>query len=160
MPHSPSFNRDRARQDLAWVDRVTWLMDNKFSIGWGRFRFGLDPILNFIPFLGNLVGASISLMLVIIMWRNGVSRKVVLLMLINVLIDLGIGSIPILGKVGDFFFKANARNIKLLKAHYMKDKYHGKGNDVIAAVIGVVLLIIIGLIVLIWQGVAWLISLF
>ena len=155
-----AYDPERLRKDFAWVDRVSWLMDNKFTIGMGRFRFGLDPLLNLVPYLGNLIGASISAMLVVIMWRNGVSGKVVILMLLNVLIDLLIGAIPIIGQVGDFFYKANARNIRLLKAHYFENKHLGPGFDVIIALCGIMLAILLGLGWLLFEGISWLTGLF
>lgn len=155
-----TYDPERVRKDFAWVDRVSWLMDNKFTIGMGRFRFGLDPLLNLVPYLGNLIGASISAMLVVIMWRNGVSGKVVILMLLNVLIDLLIGAIPIIGQVGDFFYKANARNIRLLKAHYFENKHLGPGFDVIIALCGIMLAILLGLGWLLFEGISWLTGLF
>lgn len=160
MLNKNTYDPERVRKDFAWVDRVSWLMDNKFTIGLGRFRFGFDPLLNLVPYLGNLVGAIISIMLVGIMWRNGVSGKVVILMLLNVLIDLIIGAIPIVGQVGDFFYKSNARNIRLLKAHYFERKYQGRGFDVIIAILLMFLALLVVASWLLYEGVNWLIGLF
>ena len=150
---------DRLRKDLVGVERVAWLMDDKFRIKGTRFRFGLDPLINLIPFLGDIIGFSVSFALVLVMWRNGASRKLVMLMLINVIIDVTIGAIPVVGNIFDFFFKANRKNILLLHAYYYEGKYHGKGNDVLAIILGVFLALTFLLLYLLCLGFVWLISL-
>lgn len=47
----------------------------------------------------------------------GVPRSVLLRMVINVLIDTGVGSLPVIGDLFDFVWKANQKNSELL-AHY------------------------------------------
>lgn len=150
---------DQIKRDFMWVDRVAWLMDEKFRIGGSRFRFGLDPLINLVPFLGNIVGFGVSLMLVIVMWRNGASRKVVMLMTINVILDTTVGAIPVIGQVFDFFFKANTKNILLLREYYYQGKHQGKGNDVLAVIFGLILLLMAGFIYLLWEAFIWLLNL-
>ncbi|MER9357932.1 DUF4112 domain-containing protein [Mesorhizobium sp. M0514] len=41
-------------------------------------------------------------------------------MLGNVLLDTLVGSVPILGSIFDVYFKANNRNIRLLRRHLNK----------------------------------------
>ena len=100
-------------------------MDSRFRIG--NFRFGLDPILNFIPFGGQIATFIISLVLVSVMYRNGASSKVAVKMLLNVTWDALLGSIPIFGNVFDFFNKANEKNVKLLQCQKhpdnLRDRY-------------------------------------
>jgi len=151
---------ERLRRDFIWVERVAWLMDEKFRLGRGRFRFGLDPLINIIPFLGNIIGFGVSFMLVLVMWRNGASRKVVMLMAINVILDTTIGAIPVVGHVFDFFFKANTKNIILLREYYYQGKHQGRGNDVLAIVFGAVFLLTFGFIYLLWKAFLWLVGLF
>lgn len=151
---------NQIKKDFRWVDRIAWIMDEKFSFGRGRFRFGLDPIINFIPILGDIIGFTISFFLVFIMWKNGVSRKVVYKMLINVLIDASIGAIPILGNIFDFYFKANTKNIKLLKEHYVLGKNRGSGNDVIATVIFVIFVFFLLLFIILYYLIRFIVGLF
>lgn len=151
---------ERAKRDFVWVDRLAWLLDERFRLGNTRFRFGLDPLINFIPFLGDLIGFAMSTLLVVVIWRNGASRKVIMLMLINVLVDTTIGSIPIIGNVFDFFFKANSKNVVLLREHYYQGKHQGRGADVLAVLFGVILLLTMGFIYLLWKGLTWLVGLF
>jgi MFS superfamily sulfate permease-like transporter len=68
------------------------------------------------------------------MAKYGVSRKVVVLMVLNVLLDAFIGSIPVIGNIFDFTYRANQKNIRLLKKHYHEGKYQGSGTGIIILV--------------------------
>lgn len=122
------------------------IMDSKFRIPGTNYRFGLDPILGLVPVLGDAASAAISGGLILYMVRFGVSRKVVFKMLVNTALDATIGSIPVIGWVFDFFYKANNRNIRLLKEHYQEGKHKGSGTGVLITV-AIVLIVLIALIV-------------
>ena len=49
------------------------------------------------------------------MFHYRVPRAVALRMAANVLLDVGIGAIPFVGDAFDIFFKANTRNLNLLR---------------------------------------------
>jgi len=51
------------------------------------------------------------------------SNKLVVLISLNILLDATVGAIPVIGQIFDFFFKANTKNIKLMNAHYLKNKH-------------------------------------
>lgn len=145
---------------LRWVERISYLLDEKFRLPGTNFRFGLDPILNLIPVAGDLSGFLISAALVFTMARYGVSRKVVILMTLNILLDAIVGGIPLLGQLFDFYYKANSKNIRLLKEHYEEGKHKGSGTGVLL-IIALVFIAFIAL--LIWIGIRlihWLSSYF
>ncbi len=139
---------------LKWVERIAHLFDDQFRIPGTQFRFGLDPIINLFPVAGDAAGMMVSAALLITMARNGASRKVIILMLVNVLIDGLIGAIPLIGQVFDFYYKANLRNIKLLKEHYEEGRHHGSGNGVIAMIVIVLVLFLAAFVYLSY----WLVS--
>ncbi len=147
---------DKKKKEFVWIERISWALDNKFKIPGIPFRFGLDPLLNFIPFIGKLFSFGISALMVIVMYRNGVSRRTVILMMINLLIDVVLGSIPLFGYAFDFFHKANQKNIALLRAHYFENKHQGKGNDLIALILFILIAITILICYLLWQLSVWL----
>lgn len=132
--------------DLKWVDKISHLMDSRFRIPGTRFRFGLDPILGLLPGVGDAASLAVSGVLVYHMTRYGASRKLVLMMAGNVLLDAVVGSIPILGQILDFYLKANERNIRLLRRHYHEGKYKGSGTGILITV-GIILVVSIGLII-------------
>ena len=143
-----------------WIETVSTFMDNQFRLPGTNFRFGLDPILSFVPFAGSAASFAISAGLLLTMMKHGVSRKVVILMLGNLVLDAIMGSIPIIGNIFDFTFKANQRNVNLLKKHYQEGKYTGSGTGIIITVV-IVLIILLGLIIYgTWELVSYLISLF
>lgn len=155
MRKEPQRANLKLNKDLVWVERMSKLLDNKFSVG--GFRFGLDPLLNFFPFLGKPVSFGISLVLVIVMWRNGASSKLALKMTINVLIDAIFGSIPILGNIFDFFHKANQKNVNLLRQHYYEEKHRGSAVPYLAGMLGLLMFICILVFFAMWKLSAWVI---
>ncbi len=116
---------------LNWAERVSYLMDEKFRIPGTNVRFGIDPLLNLIPVLGDISGFVVSIVLVLTMARYGLSRKVLILMLKNIILDSTIGAIPIIGQLFDFAYKSNSRNIRLLKEYYEEGKHQGSGKGIL-----------------------------
>ncbi|RYY05746.1 MAG: DUF4112 domain-containing protein, partial [Sphingobacteriaceae bacterium] len=117
--------------------------------------FGLDPLLNLIPFVGDISGFLVGAALVLVMAKNGVSRKVVILMVVNIFVDAIIGGIPLIGNVFDFYYKSNTRNINLLKEHYEEGKHQGSGTGVLIAVFIVLFLLFAGFLYLMYLVAAW-----
>jgi len=141
---------------LKSIAKISKLMDSQFEIG--GFKFGLDPILNLIPFAGDAATGVVSFALVYSMHKHGASGKIVVKMLWNVLVDLVVGAIPLLGWVFDFYFKANDRNIKLLNEHYLEGKHTGSGKGIfIWILVGFVAFIILALWT-IWTITSWLVG--
>lgn len=103
---------------LQLAEAVTNLLDNKFRIF--GFRFGIDPLLGVIPWLGDLVSALLSCYLIWVAYRMKVPQTVIHKMLRNILFDFVVGSIPVVGDMIDFVYKANTKNLALLKQHVSK----------------------------------------
>lgn len=141
---------------LKWVERIASVMDDKFRVPGTNFRFGLDPIMNLIPFAGDVSGMMVAGALLFVMARNGVSRKVLILMTVNICVDALIGGIPIIGQVSDFYFKANTRNIRLLKEHYQEGMHTGSGNEIIVILLLVLLIFLAASIYLSYLAFRWL----
>ena len=97
---------------------MTRLLDSKFRIPGTSIRFGLDPIAGLFPVVGDAATMVVSLAMVYVMYKHGVSGRVAGKMVFNVLLDMVFGSIPVAGTVFDVFFKSNQRNLRLLKKFY------------------------------------------
>lgn len=95
--------------------RFAELLDSKFKIPNTNIRFGIDPILGLVPGVGDWLGAAISSYFLIAAAWSGGSAAVLGRMFINILLDLLIGAIPILGEAFDIYWKANERNAKILQ---------------------------------------------
>ena len=145
---------------LKWVEQISYLLDERFRIPGTTFRFGLDPILNLIPAAGGLSGFVLTAALILTMAKNGASGRIVALMGINALLDATIGAIPVVGTVFDFFYKANSKNIRLLKEHYEEGKHQGSGKSIWITAIVVIIILFILLLILLWNILEWIISWF
>lgn len=158
MKRSRSYNNGHATQerpDLRWVDQLAHLMDSKFTLPGTNFRFGLDPIIGLIPGVGDAVSLGISGLLISYMYRHGASRKAMIKMIGNALLDAIIGSIPILGSLFDFGYKANERNIRIMKEHYNEGKHQGSGKGTLA-MMAVLAVAVFGLIIWgTWELAEW-----
>ncbi|WP_342332321.1 DUF4112 domain-containing protein [Pedobacter sp. FW305-3-2-15-E-R2A2] len=142
------------------VRKLSYLMDEQFRLPGTKFRFGLDPILNLIPFAGDFAGFIISGGLVLAMSSKGLTSKIVVLMCLNIFLDATIGAIPGIGQIWDFFFKSNTRNMKLMEEYYQEGKHQGSGKSTILLALAALFIIFIILLVILWYIAAWIISLF
>lgn len=134
--------RDNDAPAIQWVEQLSRLMDSRFVIPGTNIRFGIDPILSLLPVFGDLITFIISGMLIYTMRNHGASRNVAIKMILNATMDTVIGAVPIVGTIFDVFYKANDRNIKLLKEHYFEGKHQGSGNGLLAIIaIGAVVLV-------------------
>jgi hypothetical protein len=137
--------------EIKWIERLSYLLDEQFRLPGTKFRFGLDPLMNLVPFLGDISGFIISGALVLAMAKKGASGKLLILMIINIVLDATIGGIPLIGNIFDFYFKANSRNIRLLKEHYLEGKHQGSGRNILAAAIIILTLLLVLIIYGIWK---------
>ncbi|GGL65273.1 DUF4112 domain-containing protein [Wenxinia marina] len=107
---------DRQRE-LDRLDRLANLLDARFGVPGTRFSFGWDSIIGLVPGIGDAVAFAPSAWLI---WRAkelGAPTSTLTRMAFNTGIDTAIGAIPILGDIFDAAFKANLRNVELLRAH-------------------------------------------
>src|SRR5689334_3441398 len=108
---------------LRGMDYIARLMDNKFVIPGTNFRFGLDGLLGLIPGIGDLSTFAVSGYLVLLMAKNGASGYVLARMILNIVIDAGLGAIPVIGDLFDFVHKANTKNMRLMQQYYVEGRY-------------------------------------
>ena len=103
--------------ELAALDGLADWLDSKFEIPGTGIRFGLDPIFGLLPGIGDTLSAIPAGHIILTAHRLGASPSVLLRMLSNVAIDVVIGFVPMLGDLLDLSFKANRRNVALLREH-------------------------------------------
>lgn len=90
-----------------------WL-DNKIVLP-GGIRIGFDGLIGLIPGIGDTVGTMLSFYIVMQAARMGASVTTLIRMMGNILLELFLGSIPVIGDLFDFIWKANVRNIALME---------------------------------------------
>ena len=103
---------------LAEIDHLSYWLDARWQIPGTSWRFGLDGLIGLIPVIGDTVALLLSLYVVGLGVRLGASPLTVLRMLVNVAADALIGAIPLLGDIADVAFKANRRNLELLRKEF------------------------------------------
>lgn len=97
---------------------MAWLLDNSIPVpGTGGRRVGIDAIIGLLPFAGDVVSAGMGLFVIWRASRMGLPRIVIVRMLANALIDFVVGAIPVAGDAFDLWFKANTRNINIVRRH-------------------------------------------
>lgn len=103
---------------LAKIERLAHLMDESIALPGTGKRIGLEALLGLIPALGDLATAVVSLHIISEARKLGVPKTIVSKMIWNVVIDTAVGAVPGVGDVFDAFWKANRKNIDLIKRHY------------------------------------------
>jgi len=133
------------------LERLRWiaqLLDSRYRVPGTQIRFGLDPVLDLIPGIGDLVSPIFALLVIVQGLRQRVPKVILLRMLFNALIDALIGAVPLVGAVGDVFWRANLRNLDLLERHAQPGRPPTRADYVfvfsVAALFGIVIAVPVG----------------
>jgi Domain of unknown function (DUF4112) len=97
------------------------LLDQAFRIPGTNFRFGIDPLLGLVPGAGDLATALLGLYGVLVARQLGAPRVIQGRMLLNLGIDALAGTVPVIGDLFDFGFKAHVRNRVLLEKWLLRN---------------------------------------
>ncbi|MBK1669640.1 hypothetical protein CKO28_16500 [Rhodovibrio sodomensis] len=119
-PAGPEPDGEAVERQLARLETLARVMDDVFRVPGTRLRFGLDGMIGLIPGVGDAATGALAGYLAVRAWDLGLPTGVVLRMAGNVGLDLVAGSIPVAGDLFDVGFKANRRNIELLKRELAK----------------------------------------
>lgn len=114
IPRSDSAGESQRR--LQRIRTLAWVFDRSIPIG--RWRIGLDPILGLVPGAGDWIGALVSLYVVYESARLGAPSRLLARMGGNILLEAIVGTVPLVGDLFDFAWKANSRNLALIEHHY------------------------------------------
>ena len=112
-------------QRIARIDALATLMDTAFLIPGTNVRFGLDALIGLVPGVGDAITTIISLYIVSEARALGAPPLLIVRMLANVAVDGLIGAVPLAGDAFDVAFRANRRNMALLREHL--DWVEGRG---------------------------------
>ena len=103
---------------LARLDALATFMDAAFVIPGTNIRMGAAGIIGLVPVAGDLIGGAISSYIVWEARQLGAPRWLIARMLLNVAIETGFGAVPLLGDMFDIMFRANLKNVALLKNYF------------------------------------------
>ena len=111
---------DGRRESIEWLDHLSRLFDTAFVLPGTNIRYGIEAILRLIPGVGDVAASALPAFLLYsgVSIRLGVPRHLFARMLANVAIEGVVGSVPFLGDAFDVAFRANRRNVRLLREHF------------------------------------------
>lgn len=109
------------REALERLDRLSRLLDTAIAVPGTSIRLGADAAIGLVPGIGDLVTTLISAYIIREAHRLGAPRHLILRMVGNVALDGLIGAIPLAGDVFDVLWRANRRNVRLLRDHLARE---------------------------------------
>ena len=118
----PAFGaRASARPTFDRLDRISRLLDIAFVVPGTGIRFGVDAILGIVPVVGDWAGIALSSWIIVEAARLGVPGSLLARMILNVAIEGVVGAVPLAGNIFDVFWRANRRNVALLRGHLERE---------------------------------------
>ncbi len=105
---------------IARLDALAMLLDSAIRIPGTKIVMGLDALLGLVPVIGDAISGIISSYIIFEARRLGAPSWLIARMAANTTLDTILGSIPLLGDMFDVAYKANLKNVNLLKRHAEK----------------------------------------
>lgn len=136
------------------LDRLADWLDTRFRGPFG-IRYGWDGILGLIPIVGDLFTNVLAAYIIFQAAGKGYPFSVLIRMIFNFLFENLLNVVPVLGDIADFFFKANTRNMKLMRAYNLDPEKTKRGSTiwvlvVLALTITAFFAILVGSVYLAW----------
>lgn len=129
------------------LDKLAWLLDNSIKIPGTSWKIGLDGILGLIPGIGDLAAGGLSTYILYQAVKMKVPRAIIARMGLNVLLESVIGVIPIFGDLFDFVFKANQRNVDLMRKYVLNPRETTRQSTLTLIALVVFFFVVLGLMV-------------
>lgn len=98
------------------------LLERSFIVPGINQPVGLDALIGLIPVAGDVIGAILGSYIIWEARNLGMSKWQLGRMAGNLAIDTALGAVPLAGDLFDFMFRANTRNVRIIKRHL--DKHH------------------------------------
>ena len=131
----PTLSETKSHIALQRLRNLSHVLDNAIALPVIGYRIGLDPLIGLLPGGGDLMTGIISIYVVIEAARLGVPAATLGRMGLNILIEVILGTIPMVGDFFDVVWKANVRNVALLERHIHNPRPSGKADQVFAVVL-------------------------
>lgn len=106
------------QQRIQQLQAIAELLDGQFKLPGTNIQFGLDALIGLVPGIGDFVSGGISIWLVREAQRLGAPKWLIARMMWNVVVDVSVGAVPLVGDVFDAAWKANRKNMALLNRHF------------------------------------------
>jgi hypothetical protein len=118
-PYDPASRRAA----LDRLDRLATWLDTAFIVPGTNVRFGVESILRLVPGVGDALASALSCYLLYEAHRLGVPKLLFARMIANVMLEGTVGAVPLAGDAFDVFFRANRRNVALLREYFARVGY-------------------------------------
>ncbi len=103
------------------LELMAQLLDSAFTIPGTKINFGVDSLIGLIPVVGDTISLAISAFIMSHAKKINLPKHKVWHMRFNVFMDWLIGMIPLIGDIFDVGWKANKRNVKIMRDHVEKE---------------------------------------
>jgi hypothetical protein len=114
------YDAQTRRAAIDRIDRLATLFDVAFSIPGTKVRFGVEAMLRLVPGIGDAAASVLSLYLIYEAYKLDVPVTLLARMLVNVVLEAAVGTVPVAGDAFDVLFRANRRNVTLLRRHFAR----------------------------------------
>jgi hypothetical protein len=137
--------------------RYAVLLDSQFRVPGTNIRFGLDAIVGLIPGIGDISTPVFAGLLLLQGVRMRLPLVVQSRMVLNAVLDMLLGFVPILGDIADIGFKANLRNLALLERHARRGVPPSRSDYIFVTVclIALAFVTIAPIVVVVWLLAQW-----
>jgi hypothetical protein len=113
-PWGPGANTGARRAGLERLDK---LLEIAFLVSGTNIRFGVEAILRLVPGIGDIAASALSCGVLYEAHRLGVPPHLIR-MIGNVLVEEMAGTVPLAGDLFDVGWRANRRNVRLLREYF------------------------------------------
>ena len=136
------------------LDLLSRVLDTWYRIPGTNIRVGLDGIIGFVPGVGDFLAGAASCIIVLAAFFRGVPLVTVARMVTNLVIEVGVGMVPVLGNLFDIGWRANRRNYHLLEQSLTGVRRDTWKDWVFMGLLalGLVLLAMLPFLLLLWIG--------
>ncbi|QQA41378.1 DUF4112 domain-containing protein [Pelagovum pacificum] len=102
-------------EELTRIRRVAWRMDAICYVPGTNLSLGLDNLFGLIPVVGDALSLAPSIWMIHHAHKIGATPGAIAYMIANLVVDVLIGSVPLIGDLFDIAYNANIRNYRLLE---------------------------------------------
>ena len=106
------------RGALDRIDMLSKLFDTAFILPGTNVRFGIEAMMRLVPGIGDAAASALSCYLLYEAHRLEVPSHVFARLVANVALEGVVGAVPVLGDLFDVGFRANRRNVAILRNYF------------------------------------------
>jgi len=162
---SPTERDSEEIPSIEQIERLADWLDSRFRIPGVPVRFGLDALIGLLPGVGDTATSLAAFYILQAASRHGVPKLTIARMAMNLAVDYLVGSIPFVGDAFDVYWKANRRNVELLRQHARANpvaKRRLRHGDwlFLAGILLLLFILLIGSLTVAWFLIRWISSQF